>query len=412
MDKENDPFSKIVKDKLTKYTLPVDEGMWDKIEKQLNTVPPKKTERRWIAAAIAVAASIALLFVLLPINNKKTYNYETANQLSDHEETIIQDVFEEPINQLVFSQDFETSSVFKKSQPSKQLAENYLTVEVIPEKEIVKEENSPTSVETEELIVPENRRIFPIGSYDFLEEQIPIIKQKKRQSIRLSLGSGGNLMAQNSMDNSQGSNRSYGKSSNSELYFFRSAVQEVSESRTKTILENENYPNVVHRLPLSLGITVKKELNQSFAIESGVVYSFVSTLFSRESPKSQASLQLHYVGIPLNLHTSIYKDRFSQWEVYLSAGGMIEKGILSHFSQKNYYDDINNHEMTVISNEKIDGFQWSVGISPGVDFKIHKNYSIYLEPKLNYYFDNDQPESARTQYPIVVGINAGVRYVW
>jgi len=407
MDKENDPFLEIIKDKLDKYTLPVDDDLWDKIEKQLNTASPHTTKRQWIAA-IAVAASIALLLLLLPINKNKTTNYETADLLSDHEETIISDVLEEPITQLVFSQNFETSSVVKKSQSPKQLAENNLAIEVIPEREIAKEENPSTQAET----VSEIRRGYPVDNYDFLEERIPVVKQKKRQSLRLSLGSGGNLVAFNSFEAYQGSNRYYENLSSTDMLFFRSAPQEVSESIAKNILANENYPSVNYRLPLSLGVTFKKELNQSFAIESGLVYSFLTTSFSRELPKSQANLQLHYVGIPMNLHTSIYKDRFSQWEVYLSAGGMVEKGILLHFYQNNYYDDSNNYTRTVTSNEKIEGLQWSVGISPGVDFKLHKNYSIYLEPKLNYYFDNHQPESARTQHPIVVGINAGVRYTW
>ena len=408
MDKENDPFSEVVKDKLMKYTLPVDDEIWDKIEKQLNTAPPKKMELRWIAA-VAVAASIALLF-LLPINNKKHSDYETANQLSDYEETTIKNVLEEPIIQLDFPQNFDSPSVIKKSQSRKQLAENNLATEVIIGNEIAAE-NSSTPEEKEELNVPENHhRSYSSYSYDFEREQIPVIKQKRqRQSIRLSLGSGGNLLSQNSMDNSSGANRSYGKSPDSEATYFRAVMRAETKPEAKSILARENYSNVIHRLPLSLGITVKKELNQSFALESGVVYSFVSTSFSRELPtKSQAELQLHYIGIPLNLHTSIYKNRSSQWEVYLSAGGMVEKGILSHFSQKNYYDDV----PSVILNEKIKGLQWSTGISPGIDFKIHKNYSIYLEPKLNYYFENDQPESARTQHPIVVGINAGMRYAW
>jgi predicted porin len=91
---------------------------------------------------------------------------------------------------------------------------------------------------------------------------------------------------------------------------------------------------------------------------------------------------------------------------------MVEKGILSHFVQRTYYDNIDNHMKTITSNEKIKGLQWSLGISPGVDYHIHKNYSFYFEPKLSYYFDNNQPKSARTIHPLVVGINAGVRYVW
>ena len=405
MDKKNDIFSEIIKNKLENYTLPVDEDSWDKIAERLKTVPKKKTQRQWIAA-IAVAASIALLFLIFSIN-KKTYHHETADPLSDHEKTIVQDVPEKEIVQPVIPQDVESSTVIRKFQPGERLAENKRSTEVISTEEFPEE--NPVIFQKEEPSTPENPPVFTDSYNDFEKEmQTPVIKSKKRQSIRFSLGSGSNLLAENSTNSNP-----IQKTSIFESPFFRAATQAVTDSRTEDILKNEDYPNVVHHLPLSFGVTVKKELSRTFAIESGIVYSYMTTSFSRQSyPKSNANLQLHYIGIPLNVHTRIFGNRFSQWEIYLSTGGMIEKGVLSHFKQKTYFDTIDNQVTTVVSDEKIKGLQWSIGISPGVDYQIYKNYSIYFEPKLSYYFDNNQPVSARTKHPVIVGLNAGVRYVW
>jgi hypothetical protein len=404
MDKDKDHFNEIIRDKLENYTFPVDEDSWDKIAERLNPPPRKTVQLRWIAT-IAVAASIALFLILFPVH-KKTYYHESADQLSDNEKTIIQDVPEKEIVQPVIQQVVEHSTVSKKLQSNERFAENNLTTEVISVEKTVGE--NPTIQTTEEPRTPEKQQVSPFNNFDFdEEEQIPVIKYKKRQSLRFSIGSGGNLLAQNSTDMFKKSN------SGSEIAYFRSSIQEATKPKIKDILSAEEYPEVVHNLPLSFGVTVKKELSRSVAIESGIVYTFISTKFNRDDyPRSKADLNLHYIGIPLNIHTSLYKARLSQWEVYLSTGGMVEKGILAQLKQKTYYDDIANEMKTVASNEKINGLQWSVGISPGIDYKIHKNYSVYFEPKLSYYFDNDQPVSARTEHPVVVSINAGVRYVW
>jgi hypothetical protein len=403
MTEEKDKVSEVIKDKLMNYSLPVDDDSWNKIAERLNPVPKKQTHRWWIAAA-AVAASITLLFLLFTLNKKTDYHETASRLLSEHEKTTVQNVSEKGTDQSVSPQTVVPPKVIKKSQPFNRLAENIIANEVIEEKETA-EENPVVTQAKEEPKVAEKRPVTQVSNFDFeKEEQLPILKRKKRQSLRFSLGS---LLAENTASKPQNK----GLMLNSLPSYYRAAIQDVNKSKAEEILTYDNYPNSTHHPPLSFGITVKKELNQTFAVESGVVYTFLSTTFNRESsPKSNADLQLHYIGIPLNVHARILGDRFSCWEMYLSAGGMVEKGVLLHFAQKTYYDE--SSVTTKVSNEKINGLQWSVGISPGVDYQIYKNYSVYLEPKLSYYFDNNQPESSRTKHPVVLGINAGIRYSW
>ena len=418
MDKEKDKFSDSIKDKLSNYSLPVDDDSWNKIEASLASISRSKTRRVWLTK-ISAAASIALLIILIPII-KKVYNHESTNQLSSHEETIIQIVPEETIVKSDLQQDDEYSAIFRNPQSGKRLAENRLTDEVITQtqnqliaeaitKNETREENHPVEAK-EEVATQRNPPTYQV--YDIYREKeniFPIIKKRKHQSINLSIGSGSNLLASNNSSLHKNAQADF----NNDGPYFRAATKDTPDPRTEEILLNENYPNVVHYPPVSFGVTVKKDLNNTIALESGIVYSFTTTSFSRDlSLKSKAVLKLHYVGIPLNIHARLNKNRNALLGAYLSFGGMVEKGVLSHFEKKDYFSDINNTIRTVTSKEKIDGLQWSVGISPGIDYKIHKNYSIYLEPKLSYYFDNNQPESARTNHPLTVGVNAGVRYTW
>jgi len=45
----------------------------------------------------------------------------------------------------------------------------------------------------------------------------------------------------------------------------------------------------------------------------------------------------------------------------------------------------------------------------GVDVTLVKNFSIYFEPRVGYYFRNIQPLSIRTASPLSVELNAGLR---
>jgi len=94
------------------------------------------------------------------------------------------------------------------------------------------------------------------------------------------------------------------------------------------------------------------------------------------------------------------------WEIYLSGGGMVEKGIRSVYVQNQY---VFNQTITTTAATNIDGVQWSVNGAVGTTYKIRRNLGIFFEPKIAYYFNNNQPISARTEQPVVLGLTAGLR---
>jgi hypothetical protein len=246
--------------------------------------------------------------------------------------------------------------------------------------------------------------VFP-NPDPFGDDFSPLKKSNKRKSIGLSLGSGGNMMALNASKSSD--NLMFDGSILGQLRSNTYAA--ASESKSEEQLRIEDFPDVTHRIPLSFGLTVKKELNRTFSLETGLVYTFLDSRFEKPIEDKKALRQLHYIGIPLNFQAKILGDRKSDWEIYLSAGGMVEKGFYSHYNQKNYASHFIEE---IISNEKIDGLQYSLSFAPGIDYKIYRNYSFYFEPKISYYFDNKQPFSARTERPVVIGVNAGLRFCW
>jgi len=85
----------------------------------------------------------------------------------------------------------------------------------------------------------------------------------------------------------------------------------------------------------------------------------------------------------------------------------MEKGIRSVYVQNQF---INNKSIMTTTSTNIDGIQWSVNGAVGTTYKIQQNIGLFFEPKISYYYKNNQPISARTEYPVVFGLSAGVRF--
>jgi len=167
-----------------------------------------------------------------------------------------------------------------------------------------------------------------------------------------------------------------------------------------------DFSDITYTPPLSIGLVIRKNLNKEWSLESGLVYTYLMTTFENSGmQRNNARLHLHYIGIPLNLVAQLWNN--TKWEIYLSGGGMIEKGIRSVYVQNLYSG---NQTITTTANTNISGVQWSVNGAIGTTYKIQPKIGLFFEPKISYFFDNHQPLSARTEFPVVIGLSAGVRF--
>jgi hypothetical protein len=169
-------------------------------------------------------------------------------------------------------------------------------------------------------------------------------------------------------------------------------------------MHREDFTNISHTLPFSVGITARKMLGNSVAVESGLVYTFLSSRF--DWTDYTAYQTLHYLGIPVNLIVYFGNPNYRNWRFYLLGGFTVEKGLRAIYKQEERQG--NNNPITVRSS--LDGFQWSLNGSLGISYTLEKNWSIHFEPRLAYSFDNNQPVSVRTEHPIYFGINLGLNY--
>ena len=94
------------------------------------------------------------------------------------------------------------------------------------------------------------------------------------------------------------------------------AVSDKSTAYSQVLFNNREQTPVTdihHRMPVTAGASVKWNLKQGWALETASTYTILS---SESHAGSQASYmeeewKLHYIGIPLKVHRSIWKASIS-----------------------------------------------------------------------------------------------------
>lgn len=163
-----------------------------------------------------------------------------------------------------------------------------------------------------------------------------------------------------------------------------------------------------HRLPIRTGATVAYRLNDRVALESGIVYTNLTSDMKYGGAENYMSgrQKLHYIGIPLNV-----KYRALSWkrlDVYGSAGVMAEKCVSGKIERDYFFDSSNRRKET--EDAMVKPLQWSVNVSAGVQYNIAGMVGIYAEPGISRYIDNGSP--VRTIYkdkPLNFNLNLGLR---
>lgn len=429
--KEADPFDKKVKELLENHSLPVDEGLWAEIEQQLNRRKKRVLSPLWYwMSGVAVAVGVVMVLLFAP---QKSENHmlntaqvntnvvtpiaaTTSNTIQGNKDAIA--LADNETRLKVKSPVRTTMSV--KNDISSEVKSNLLNGDKANKKatevivaDIASHVTSSSETKNSEKEQGESNKEIRIDGKakennalntlpdlnDYPEFEPSIKKQKSENTILLavSVGSGNGLNHNNNTNNGllYDANPASGK------YLLSSDVVKKTEMN---LLQSES-TNKEFLPPLSVGVTLMKALNNRFGVETGLTYTYLRTNYtSSVGDNYRASLHLHYLGVPLSLRVKMWEH--SNWNLYLSGGAMLEKGLQSVFTEQ-FDNNVMLREREV--KRGIDGWQWSVSGALGVDYRFARNLRIFAEPKLIYYFDNNQPESARSEHPLNVGINGGLR---
>ena len=431
-----DIFRESIKSKLENYQLPLDESVWIGIEKQL---APKQNRivPFWFWLSGGIAASFLLIFLLNPVKNNNV-NFATEKSVKTEISTqTTPDALNQQTNTLSENktQKKSTISINSKSNIASNISKTYSykassdidkenSLQQIKRTEIqninTSENVSNTEFQANEVnkglvnsvlqvkdsipakkTEPKLTSLPEIPEILELPEEYPKKKQKNDWLLAANLGTSGNT----DFNFSNGDFAYEPQMTASEAY--GDGLKQYASAANAYILQPSDYDNVEHLNPVSVGFSIQKSLTSNLSVSSGLVYTYLRSNYSLDNQWQQAdaSLDLHYLGIPLNLNVMIAEKK--HWNYYFSVGAMIEKGLRSVYRQTIQYGSSSTHHTNVYS--KIDGVQTSADTAFGVGYKLQKNWSLYFEPKLTYYFKNNQPMSARTETPLNVGFNGGLK---
>ena len=172
--------------------------------------------------------------------------------------------------------------------------------------------------------------------------------------------------------------------------------------------EQSSKTEVHHRMPVSVGASVKWFFTEDWALESGLFYTILSS-DSRSGAESymEEKWKLHYIGVPLKIHRSVWQNE--RFGFYASAGGAVEKCVSGDLETV-YVTGGANRE-AIRSSLDVDPLQWSVMAGVGAQVNFTKQLGLYVEPGIAYYFDDGcDIETFRKEHPFSFNIQLGLRF--
>ena len=404
MMQDNDTFDLEIRSMLSDAEEPVPAGAWEAVSGALD----RKARRaallplwRWTALGLAAAAAIAVGIFLFTPNSSPTQNsnpillsetsdfgeISTGGVVSEGLSTPGQGQGEGPVEcKLSRSDDAAGDGRGRASEASESFGDHSASASpesVTKENEIIeiKEERVAETPAMEQESEPE--------SFDMLNPDADLVKlAPAKERGRLALVAGGNMESNASPSRSRFTGR------------------RVSAMPRKGVTEQGD--NSSYGIPLTLGVGLKWHFTPHWALGTGLNYSYLSrsftgTYFDGETVPVTAEIDngIHYVGLPLNLYYQFTDTRPVQF--YAFTGLTLEKGLQNRYRIKAASGDILYHE-------NVEGVQLSFALGIGVGFRLTDHISLFLDPSLRYYLENGQPKSIRTAQPLMMSIEAGLRF--
>ena len=393
----NTDFDKILRDKLYDCQEQVDADIWTGIQSRMASRARARAVRRicvWSAGAVAACLAAWLLLPSggeLSISSGGISNM-TAEAPAVESHPVSSDIAEEtldiqvvspslPVHKVVSHNDFS----YDKSEISETVSmeDQLKRLEELSGEAVIPEQKTPSSPQQEIQEVPAEMDTY-ISPLDFWNENddASLEKEDHRHSF-VSLSSN---FASSSASKGTGNLPMYSPSK----------LGKESKSVIPTPTGNHKY-----YMPLSFGIQAKIPVVGNLSAGIGLSYSYIVTKYDAVlnfELYENAYNQLHYIGVPVGLYYNLLAGR-NNLNIYAFAGGAVEKCIDSRyvFGSNAIHDDVA-------------GLQYSVNAGFGVEYWLIPRIALYFDPSVVYYFDNNQPVNIRTDEPLQLHAEIGLRF--
>ncbi|MDH6304143.1 opacity protein-like surface antigen [Parabacteroides sp. PF5-5] len=406
-EKERDIFDDLIRSKFQDFEADTNPGDWEAISERLSVTSNQPLRRRWMYRA--AAAVITLLMIVsggVYLLRNDQLNTTIAKQAEKKETPIEPQTKERPT--LVTPPAKEETpllAVAKRIVPANTTA---ISVNVsIPEKKEKEGVKEDVKEKTNDREVIPIRKDQPLIIDDVVPErketqkEAPEVKTKAKSSSRwgFGMGAGGFTESSGNVVNT------YVLRSNSyaedERLLSMNALSDQAEGK-------EPKTNIKHRTPISFGISVSRQLNDRFSLQSGLTYSFLTSDWETQASTYNKEIRqrLHFIGIPLSLSYRIAD--WNRFRFYASAGAQAEINVSGQERTKTFFVD----QQTGVDTKSVrmKEWQWSVNARAGVSYPLLRFVSAFAEVGATYYFDNGSSiETIYSDKPFNVSPQIGLR---
>lgn len=156
-------------------------------------------------------------------------------------------------------------------------------------------------------------------------------------------------------------------------------------------------------VPVSFGLGVRYYLSDALSVNAGLEWSCLTRTFkgSYKTEHGDFTHIIQYVGVPVSVSYDLIRAR--TLKLYVSAGAGAHKAVSSE-----YY--LYSESTSPLYSETVDPLQVSVTGGFGVEFKLADFLGLYVDPVVSYWFPSGQPRSIRTDKPLSLNFEAGLRF--
>lgn len=432
----NDPFKQFVKSKLADYKHQAPPNGWNELEQSLFAVQKTKViHTKWIASSVAaVAAALIGVFFLfqdtskelsiqtaenkveqqITPSSKETSKEKREQPLTTKEKSI---VFEESTSSLIAdntSAKKQTTSVVTKTTKKDDQAPLSVSDNSFPAKEDVatpkSDEQAKQKSKTSDIDEEKKQQMIQ----DFINEgrKSPFItdeiKTKKNRSKHAISLSGSSALSSSQQANitpttlRSSLNDSYGS--------YTMAKMEAYNNDAHVNPESE----INHKQPISFGILTSFDITPKLQIETGLVYSYLSSESTNKSDDfiNTEKMQFHYLGVPLNVNYTLLS--IHKLKLFATAGAMIEKdvnGKISYNDKKTITSVINSDYINETSS-KIEQSKPQISVAGGIGltYPLYNKTSLFGKIGGRYYINaNNEYRTYYSDEKFGLDIQLGVK---
>ncbi len=414
MEVENDKIKDLFSSKLGNFEPEVPAAVWGGLDQLLSSQPAPATDPasssansssthaasstakssilKTIAVAAGLAAAVATGVLLIPSGEPKVEEVKTI---------VTEEVKPSPVEEVT-----DTTVVVDMPYIAplalKSVPEKVQEPEVRAIPEIVEEAGPPVKEEE-----PKEEPKPVIVEEPLLAENPIMLPKASSKGFSIGVKADANLFSENI--NQKGGDLLFSRTERSEIF-----KKELSR-------ENSDY-KLHHKQPISFGVTVSKQLTSRLSVETGLVYTRLSSEITSNSVFNLNETQtFDYLGIPLSLNYTFYQ--LGKAKLYLSVGGMVQKDINGRYkSNMNFsISDIVDRDLghTIYYTEpyyidqsiKQSNLQFSTHANLGIAYPLYKKLYLYGTVGGTYYFNaGNEYRTIYSDKKTQLNLNLGVKF--